>query len=76
MVDAGRNNGILSTASFGEELTCGFIREPEVWAQIIAVADVLTEKGYINGRHPILRAIKRRRKLPEVVAPVVREAAA
>jgi hypothetical protein len=42
--------------------------------QINAVAEVLAEKGYIKGTHPILRGIRRRRKLP-VVGKDVRRAA-
>jgi hypothetical protein len=31
-----------------------FIRQPDVWQQIEAVADVLVREGYIDGEHPLL----------------------
>jgi hypothetical protein len=43
-----------------------FISEPEVWQQITAVADVLTRDGIIHGAHPVLRGIKRSKKLPDI----------
>jgi hypothetical protein len=48
--------------------TTAFVAEPEVWAQITTVADVLIKDGRIEGAHPLLRNIKRREKLPRLRA--------
>ena len=46
-----------------ERIVRKFLREPEVWCQIQAVADVLFRDGRIGGDHILLPRIDRRRDL-------------
>lgn len=69
--------GLLAWA---EQFTQAFLDEPGMWERVIAVADVLTADGYMDGHHPVLAGIERRtiswrlpRRLPTFTRETLRE---
>jgi len=47
-----------------ERIAEGFLREPSIWQQVEAVANILIRDGIIKGDHPLLAGIKGMRPLP------------
>jgi hypothetical protein len=70
-VDAGSpdSGALLNTAI---KATRKFLREPGIWDQIEAVADVLMRDGIIEGDHSLLRDIEGWRPLPEALVSPAR----